>query len=120
MVHDYCDFEFTVHESDGAEVSAYVLAKNPYSGRAFRSAIEAAYGAIPKATPLKEAFAEVRAIMTTAARQKVIALDGEVDEPVPVTVSDLCGATPSEQCAQDLATKALANAKARLNERGID
>ena len=93
MVHEYCDFEFVVREGDDEEASAYVLAKNPYRGRAFHSAIAAAYGAIPYSTSLSEAFEKVREVMITAARQKVIALDGDIDEPIPVTAGDLCGLT---------------------------
>ena len=90
MVHEHCDFEFVIREEDGEEVSAYVLAKNPFWARAFRSAIEAAYGPIPADMALTEAFGAVRETLTTAARQKVIALDGEIDEPLPLSAADVC------------------------------
>ncbi len=90
MSHEYCDFKIVIREGDGEEVSAYVLARNPYRGRAFRSAIEAAYGAIPNNMSLSQAFAAVREVMMIAARRKIIALDGEIDQPVPLISADIC------------------------------
>jgi hypothetical protein len=40
--------------------------------------------------PLKKAFAAARDAIVTAACQKVIALDGEIDQPVPIIGSDIC------------------------------
>lgn len=96
VVHDFCDFEFVVDDRAGDEISAYVLAKNPYAGRAFRSAIEAAYGPVPASMSLAQAFAAVRDAILTAARRKVVAVDGEVDQPVPVIAADICG--PESPC----------------------
>ena len=119
MAHDYFDFEFVVREGDGEDVSAYVLTKNPYWGRAFRSAIEVAHGEIPKDMPLSEAFAAVRDALMTAARRKVIALDGEVDEPVPVTAADLCRWAPTSQCAPRAVTRPILQPRVTTREPGI-
>jgi hypothetical protein len=39
---------------------------------------------------LAEAFAAVRPAILQAAEKKVIALEGEVDQPVPVAGPDIC------------------------------
>jgi hypothetical protein len=88
MSCDFCDFEFTVGSARTG--SQYILGKNPYKGRAFRSAIEAAFGSLPKTMSLDEAFAVVREAILLAAEDKVIAMDGEIDEPVPVSGPDIC------------------------------
>jgi hypothetical protein len=97
MSDDYCDFEFTVGETVHGDVSDYVLAKNPYLGRAFRSAIEALHGPLSGTMTLADAFAAVRAEIVLAAEEKVVALDGEIDQPVPVTGPDICS-WPAQGC----------------------
>jgi hypothetical protein len=88
MSRDFCDFEFSV---DGRRTSSrYILDKNPYTGRAFRSAIEAVFGPVPKTMSLAEAFAAVREAIVAAAEEKVVALEGEIDLPVPVAGPDIC------------------------------
>ena len=90
MSDDYLDFEFRVTRSDDPELPAYVSDRNPYVGRAFRSAIEAAYGVIPRATSLEQAFAVIKDMIVKAAKKKVIAVEGEIDQPVPVIRPDIC------------------------------
>jgi hypothetical protein len=119
MAHDFCDFEFVIRHADGEDVSAYVLGKNPYRARAFRSAIETAHGPIAKEKPLSEAFATVREEIVTAARQKVIAFDGEVDDPMPVTAADLCHWAPTGQCAPKPATRPILKARLKTYEPRI-
>jgi hypothetical protein len=69
----------------------YVTDKKPYAGRGSRSAIEAAYGPLPETMALADAFVAVRAVIVQAAEQKVIAMEGEIDQPVPVAGPDICG-----------------------------
>lgn len=91
MRDDFCDFEFSVGTDGDRPLPQYITAKNPYAGRAFRSAIEAAFGPLPAAMTLAEAFVAIRPAIVQAARQKVIALEGEIDQPVPVAGPDICG-----------------------------
>ena len=91
MSDDFCDFEFSVGTEAGRDLPRYVIDRNPYAGRAFRSAIEAAYGPLPEAMTLADAFAAVRPAILHAAEQKVIAVEGEIDQPVPVAGPDICG-----------------------------
>ena len=85
---DFCDFEFNV--GSRRKASEYILRHNPYSGRAFRSAVEAAYGPVPKGMTLPEAFAAVRERIAQAAEDKVIAMDGEIDQPVRLSGPGIC------------------------------
>jgi len=91
MSDDFCDFEFTVRAAAGRDLPRHVIERNPYAGRAFRSAIEAAYGPLPEAMALADAFAAVRPAILQAAEKKVIAVEGEIDQPVPVAGPDICG-----------------------------
>jgi len=91
MSDDFCDFEFSVRAEAARDVPRHVIDKNPYAGRAFRSAIEAAYGPLPEAMALAEAFAAIRPAILQAAEKKVIAVEGEIDQPVPVAGPDICG-----------------------------
>ena len=90
MSDDFCDFEFSVGADVRRNLPRHIVDRNPYTGRAFRSAIEAAYGPLPEAMALAEAFAAVRPAILQAAEKKVIALEGEVDQPVPVAGPDIC------------------------------
>jgi hypothetical protein len=91
MGSDFCDFEFTVGSDRDRDLPGYITDKNPYAGRAFRSAIEAAYGPLPEAMALAEAFIAVRPTIVQAAAKKVIALEGEIDQPVPIAGPDIYG-----------------------------
>ena len=80
MTGDFIDFEL--------KMSGWHR-KEPYHLRAFRSAIEAEYGPILSTINLQDAFAAVRASVEQAAQRKIIALDGAVDEPVPILALDM-------------------------------
>ena len=80
MISEYIDFELAVAEA---------RRERPYQFRAFRSAIEAAFGPMHSAVTLQDAFAAVRFSVEQVARQKIIAFDGVVDEPVPILGLDM-------------------------------
>jgi hypothetical protein len=77
---DFIDFELVM---SGARRG------NPYQLRAFRSAIEAEFGPILPTVSLQDAFKAVRASIEQAAHRKIMALEGAVDEPVPILGLDM-------------------------------
>jgi hypothetical protein len=88
MEPEFHEFEFTVGAA-ARDIPQWMFQANPYRGRVARGVLDVLVGPINPGASLAEAFGRASTEIMHAARKKVVARAGEVQQPVIVDLRDV-------------------------------